>query len=544
MFDLRVGARRHAAAKLAGMKVVPVIVREMTDREAMELTVIENLQRENLPPLMEAKGVRTLLSDGWDAGSIASRLGKTPHWVAARNKLNDLIGQFKKLFENPKSYVTRAPIGVIEHLARLPKRLQEKLYADVGEHNSWFFATVKDFDAWVENHHLNRLGKVPWELDDAKLYPTAGACTACPKRTGHDGQRHLFHGPEDKTTTDRCLDKECFGEKGKRIITIKIDRLSAEHDDLVLLAPGHQIDEARKLHGAGVVPEFEMVHCQMGAKGSRKGLVVLGGDAGKASYVRPCGTSASGRPVRPRGADGKPKPLALSVRREKLADRRRTHAVERVVADLDKIVKRSKTFRLHNTSGRGELSLVHDAAGAALLLTFATPEGLPAAGEKRWSEDKWQQFDGFKGAGARPRQQCGLAFAVVANWLKDLKTDHRPKQRAEYAKRVAVFIGSDFAKYEREAVEAIPEPASWAKLNASGTPKKVKKVKKGKSPSVKAVKDAIYGTKRPKRTGKKSAKGNARKKSAKKRKPVKKSKPAKKRKPVKKRTATKRGRKK
>ena len=55
------GERRWRAARLAGLKEIPAVVRELTDAEAMELALVENLQREDLDPVEEAMGYRQLM---------------------------------------------------------------------------------------------------------------------------------------------------------------------------------------------------------------------------------------------------------------------------------------------------------------------------------------------------------------------------------------------------------------------------------------------------------------------------------------------------
>jgi len=60
-YQLVAGERRWRAARQAGLNEVPVVVREMTDRDAAELALIENLQREDLNPMEEAQGYRTLI---------------------------------------------------------------------------------------------------------------------------------------------------------------------------------------------------------------------------------------------------------------------------------------------------------------------------------------------------------------------------------------------------------------------------------------------------------------------------------------------------
>jgi len=60
-YQLVAGERRWRASRMAGLTEVPVVVREMSDREAAELALIENLQREDLNPMEEAQGYQTLM---------------------------------------------------------------------------------------------------------------------------------------------------------------------------------------------------------------------------------------------------------------------------------------------------------------------------------------------------------------------------------------------------------------------------------------------------------------------------------------------------
>ena len=76
-FELIAGERRLRAAKLAGLSKVPVVVREADDRQALELSLVENLQREDLDPLEEAEAYRQLMTEfEYTQEELGRRVGK------------------------------------------------------------------------------------------------------------------------------------------------------------------------------------------------------------------------------------------------------------------------------------------------------------------------------------------------------------------------------------------------------------------------------------------------------------------------------------
>lgn len=97
--ELVFGHRRFRAAKAAGFKDVPVIVREMSSDEALEAQLVENLQREDIHPLEEAEGFNRLRAEfGHNADTIAERLGRSRASVFASLKLLDLSPPARKAF--------------------------------------------------------------------------------------------------------------------------------------------------------------------------------------------------------------------------------------------------------------------------------------------------------------------------------------------------------------------------------------------------------------------------------------------------------------
>jgi ParB family chromosome partitioning protein len=76
-YELIIGERRWRAAQKAGLQEVPILVKEVKDGEVLELSLIENLQRENLNPIEEADGFRRLIDEfGLNQEDLAGRVGK------------------------------------------------------------------------------------------------------------------------------------------------------------------------------------------------------------------------------------------------------------------------------------------------------------------------------------------------------------------------------------------------------------------------------------------------------------------------------------
>lgn len=76
-FEIVAGERRWRASQLAGLTELPVIIRDLGDREALEIAIIENLQRENLGPLEEARAYQALLEHGMNQEGVALAVGKS-----------------------------------------------------------------------------------------------------------------------------------------------------------------------------------------------------------------------------------------------------------------------------------------------------------------------------------------------------------------------------------------------------------------------------------------------------------------------------------
>ena len=102
-YQIIAGERRWRAARMAGLAQVPVVVIEADDRKAMELAMIENLQREDLNPIEEADGYRVLMEQyGMTQEETAQQVGKSRSAVANALRLLHLTDDVRALVEEGK----------------------------------------------------------------------------------------------------------------------------------------------------------------------------------------------------------------------------------------------------------------------------------------------------------------------------------------------------------------------------------------------------------------------------------------------------------
>ena len=100
-YQLVAGERRWRASRMAGLKSVPVVIRELSDTETMEIALIENLQREDLNPLEEAEGYKTLMEEySLTQEQVSESVGKSRSAVANALRLLNLPQKVQKLVKS------------------------------------------------------------------------------------------------------------------------------------------------------------------------------------------------------------------------------------------------------------------------------------------------------------------------------------------------------------------------------------------------------------------------------------------------------------
>nr|WP_295831683.1 ParB/RepB/Spo0J family partition protein [uncultured Azospirillum sp.] len=100
-YELIAGERRWRAAQIAGLHEVPVVIRDLSDREALEIALIENIQRQDLTPLEEAEGYRRLMEEfEHTQEDLARAVGKSRSHVANMMRLLALPEPVKSMVQD------------------------------------------------------------------------------------------------------------------------------------------------------------------------------------------------------------------------------------------------------------------------------------------------------------------------------------------------------------------------------------------------------------------------------------------------------------
>jgi ParB family chromosome partitioning protein len=102
-YQIVAGERRFRASTIAGLQVVPVIIKTLTDHSMMEIAIVENLQREDLNPIEEAQGINSYMKElGYTQEQTSEKLGKSRSAIANLLRLLNLPASVQKLVSENK----------------------------------------------------------------------------------------------------------------------------------------------------------------------------------------------------------------------------------------------------------------------------------------------------------------------------------------------------------------------------------------------------------------------------------------------------------
>jgi ParB family chromosome partitioning protein len=268
LYQIVAGARRFEAAKLAGLSEISAMVHNIGIDDALKITVTENLQRSDLTPLEEGRGIFSLLASGKTAAEVSADIAKSETWVRRRAKLASLTTDWQGAAEpgGKCDYFSAAHLEIIAHL---PESTQTTLLKDIG---SQVGITIANLKARIRNystylHHA---------IFDLKR------CKSCLKRT--DREVDLFAGMDDQEwdkenqNKARCLDRECFRQGSDEFIAECSKKVTKKTG----LVPIHVTTDYRN---KDAVASFNAHECKESDKGAVPAIQIDGENAGKTFWI-------------------------------------------------------------------------------------------------------------------------------------------------------------------------------------------------------------------------------------------------------------------
>lgn len=249
-YQLVAGERRWLASKRAvekmgfQRKTIKSIVKTLTDAQAIELTLIENAQREDVHPLELCKTYKALMGQKdsttgkeYTRELIAERVKKSYSLVCNILQADQLAPEIQKACMDGK-----ISGSVALEICKYQPQDQEKIFLQCfggGTEDTTLYdldyktlkEAVKDKDAeasisvrrlrdWIANNIHIDLTKAPFKTDDESLLKGVTSCVKCPKRTGSDPG--LFAETQEVKKGDTCTDPGCYSAKKEAFIQIRI----------------------------------------------------------------------------------------------------------------------------------------------------------------------------------------------------------------------------------------------------------------------------------------------------------------------------------
>lgn len=238
------GGRRLAAAQALKLDQVPVEIYSLTDQEALEINLAEQIQHEELSPLEEARALARFTGAGAkpDFKALGQKIGKSAGYVRIRLALLRLTPEAQKIFET-----NRMPLSVAVNALTIDPEDQEDYLEEVlsyREDNAGMWNDHRRRELW-NDHRRRELGKAAFDLK-MKSKKVGGSdtgsprsCPDCPFRyTGK--QPDLFAEIKDFKGDDLCLDPGCFDQRTELHFRAQLEKQGFPKDIPLLIKEGLQ----------------------------------------------------------------------------------------------------------------------------------------------------------------------------------------------------------------------------------------------------------------------------------------------------------------
>lgn len=221
-YEIIYGERRYRASLLAGAKTIKAtIYNNITDDEAEDMSLSENLQREQVRPTEEAKAFKRLLEKGrYDMYSLVSRFGRSEKYIYTRLKLNELYQPIGELLDNET-----ITISVAEEISTYEANIQKDVYENhlkTDNKDDWSGYTLNLFKKYFEKYYTT-------DLEQYKFDKTE--CKACVHNAAN---YNLF---AEHNGCGHCTNRKCLETKNAAHVAKETEKLLKSDPKLVVARP-------------------------------------------------------------------------------------------------------------------------------------------------------------------------------------------------------------------------------------------------------------------------------------------------------------------
>ena len=221
-YEIIYGERRYRASLLAGAKTIKAtIYNNVTDDEAEDMSLSENLQREQVRPTEEAKAFKRLLEKGrYDMYSLTARFGRNEKYIYTRLKLNELYAPIGELLDNET-----ITISVAEEISTYEANIQKDVYENhlkSDNKDDWSGYTLNLFKKYFEKYYTT-------DLEQYKFDKTE--CKACVHNAAN---YNLF---AEHNGCGHCTNRKCLETKNAAHVAKETEKLLKSDPKLVVARP-------------------------------------------------------------------------------------------------------------------------------------------------------------------------------------------------------------------------------------------------------------------------------------------------------------------
>lgn len=221
-YEIIYGERRYRASLLAGAKTIKgTVYNNITDDEAEDMSLSENLQREEVRSTEEAKAFKRLLEKGrYDIYSLAGRFGRSEKYIYTRLKLNELYAPIGELLDNDT-----ITISVAEEISTDEPNIQKDVYEKhlkEGNGDNWTDYTLNLFKRHFEKCYTT-------DLEQYKFDKTE--CKACVHNAAN---YNLF---AEHNGCGHCTNRKCLEAKNAAHVAKETEKLLKSDPKLVVARP-------------------------------------------------------------------------------------------------------------------------------------------------------------------------------------------------------------------------------------------------------------------------------------------------------------------